>query len=96
MGGPHPPFPQRQTHLPFGKYPTTVVPVTNKLMPVNARAILQKEGSYALANPQALLAERPVSPDHGGQGPWACRAPAAPLPAPAAALTAAAGGSSSG
>lgn len=48
---PHPLFPQRGTHLPFGKYPTTVVPVTNKLMPVNARAILQKEGSYTLAKP---------------------------------------------
>lgn len=44
-------LPQRRTHLPFGKYPTTVVPVTNKLMPVNARAILQAEESYMLAKP---------------------------------------------
>ena len=28
------------THLPFGRYPTTVVPTTRRLIPVKARAIL--------------------------------------------------------
>lgn len=28
------------THLPFGRYPTMVVPTTKRLIPVNASAIL--------------------------------------------------------
>lgn len=34
------------THLPFGKYPTKVVPTTRRLIPVNARAILQGKDKF--------------------------------------------------
>ena len=45
--GPCPPPPvvpavrrPRSAHLPFGRYPTIVVPTTRRLIPVKARAIL--------------------------------------------------------